>query len=674
MKPSKMDVGTRARALATLATAVALVLGVAGCPLQTPATNLGLAIAVSSASPLVGDTLTLTASSPNATLDLSAAQWTTSDATIVSLSSSTGAQITAVAGKVGTASLTVSSGGLTGAVTITVLGSAAGNVDLEGPTSLNLGDVATYIATVTNTAGMLIPAAVTWVASGTVAFATPGANTGASMQIRAVSAGPGAVTASAGGRSAQIAVKVTSMNGQLVVTQQDGTAFPSMLALGQTLTAKASLETGAGSSDATTAQWTSAGTCTLLGNSGATVSVEANAVGSCTLTATANGMSATATFMISTLSGIVITGDASPLPLGASRTFAAAAMAGGAAVSGVTITWSVVGAAVSIVPAGSQVMVTTNAVGSAMLVAMAQGMATASLALTVEPAMMQLAATNTNLLAGAGTTLTVTPLTTGGLAGAFASAAGVTLVGATGFSQVGAATLTTAGLVTFALDGATAASPDVSVTFANIASNSLAFTLATVASVTIVGPQGPVRVCSTIDLTADIEDARGQSIGGDVQVLWTDVSGVDALPEATNTTHVTASVTKLGTATIVATVEGVASPVFMSPSVPNSISVTAFSPATVAVGGTATTLVTILDVNGAAVAGIPLVHVSMMSADVTKVSVDAGAVMGSGFLFTATGVAAAPAPGIGVLATWTDGVTSANDVMSAQVPLVVTGP
>ena len=673
MKASKTNVGARARALATLATAAALVLGVTGCPLQTPATNLGLAIAVSSASPLVGDSITLTVSSPNAALDLSAAQWTTSDPTIVTLPSSTGAQVTAVAWKVGTVSVTVSSGGLTGAVTITVLGATAGNVDLEGPTSLNLGDVATYIATVTNTAGMLIPAAVTWVASGTVALATPGANTGASMQIRAVSAGPGAVTASAGRRSAQIAVKVTSMNGQLVVTQQDGTAFPSMLALGQTLTAKASLETGAGLSDATTAQWTSAGTCTLLGNSGATVSVEANAVGSCTLTATANGMSATATFTISSLSGIVITGDATPIPLGASRTFAAAAMAGGAAVSGVTITWSVVGAAISIVPAGSQVMVTTNAVGTAMLVAMVQGMATASLALTVEPAMMQLAATNTNLLAGAGATLTVTPLTTGGLAGTFASAAGVTLVGATGFSQVGAATLT-AGLVTFALDGATAASPAVSVTFANIASNSLAFTLATVASVTIVGPQGPVRVGSTIDLTADIKDARGQSIGGDVQVMWTDVSGVDALPEATNTTHVTASVTKLGTATIVATVEGVASPVFMSPSVPNSVSVTAFSPATVSVGGTATTLVTILDVNGAAVAGIPLAHVSMMSADVTKVSVDAGVVMGSGFLFTATGVAAAPAPGIGVMATWTDGVTPANDVMSAQVPLVVTGP
>jgi hypothetical protein len=347
-------------------------------------------------------------------------------------------------------------------------------------------------------------------------------------------------------------------------------------------------------------------------------------------------------------------------------------MAGSVAIPNVVVTWTTVGdAVVTIAPAGNTVVVTSTEVGSTMLVATVQGMVTATLPLTVAPATLQLQAASTRLLAGAGTTVTATPLGTDGLAGTFASAVGVTLVGATGFSTVGPATLTTSGLVTFALTGATASSPAVTATFSNVTSNAIAFSLATIGTVVIVGPQGPVRVGSGVELMASVKDSTGMPIGGDLEVLWTDMSGVYALPEATNTTSVMASVVKLGSATIVATVMGVSSPVFTSPSVPGSLGVTMFSPATVAVGGTATTLVTVLDTNGVVVPGVPLAAMSMMSADGTKVSVDAGVVMGDGFLFTATGLAAAAAPGVGVTATWTDG---ANPVMSAQQFLVVTGP
>ena len=676
MKASKMNVGGSASLAARLAALAALLGGAAGCPIQTPAVDLGsaneLAVTASSASPLVGQTVTLTVVPPKgATVDPSTAVWATKDDALVSLGASVGTTIMVTATQVWTATVTVTAGGLSGSVTITVLAAAAANVDLEGPTSVNLGSITTYLATVTDGAGNSLAATVAWVASGTVALATPGANTGSSMRILAVSPGNGAVTAAAGGRTAQIAVKVTSTNGQLVITQQDGTPFPSMLAFGQALTAKASLMSAAGASDAN-AQWTSVGTCTLIGSSGATVSIEATAVGSCAVTATANGMTANVTFTISNISGVTITGDTGPIVLGGARTYAAAVMAGGTVVPGVDVVWSTVGPSViTLVPSGNQVTVTSTAVGAEMLVATVQGMANASQLVTVEPATMQLQATATHLLAGAGATVTVTPLTMDGLAAQFATPIGTSLVGATGFTTVGAPMLTAAGLVTFSLTGATAASPAVSAIFANVSSNALAFSIATVASVAIQGPQGPVRVGSSVDLTAIIKDAMGMPIGGSVQVLWTDPSGVYALPEATNTTMVTANVVKLGTATVVATVMGVASPVFMSPSVPDSISVTALSPATVAVGGTATTLVTVLDGNGVAVPGIPLSQMSMMSADGTKVSVDAGVVMGNGFLFTATGLAAAPAPGVGLTATWSDGV---NDVMSGQVFLIVSGP
>jgi hypothetical protein len=679
MKASKMNVVGQASVAARLAALAALLCGAAGCPIQTPAVDLGsaseLAVTASSASPLVGQTLTLSVTPPvGSTVDPGAAVWATKDDTIVSLGTSVGSTIMVTADLVGTATVTVSAGGLSGSVTITVLAAAAANVDLEGPTSVSLGSIASYLATVTDGAGNRIAATVAWVASGAVKLATPGANTGSSMRIRAAAVGNGAVTAAAGGRVAQIAVKVTSTNGQLVITQEDGTPFPAMLAFGQALTAKSSLEAATGSTDVN-AQWTSVGTCALIGSSGTTVSVEAMTVGSCTVTATANGMSANVTFTISNISGVTIAGDTGPLVLGGTRTYKASVMAGGVPVPGVDVLWSVVGPSVmTIAPSGNQVAVAGTAVGAQMLVATVQGMANASQLVTVEPAMMQLQATTTHLLAGTGATVSVTPLTTGGLAAKFATPIGTSLVGATGFTTVSAPVLTAAGIVTFSLTGATAASPAVTAIFANISSNALAFSIASVASVAIQGPQGPVRVGSSVDLTAIIKDATGMPISGTVQVLWADPTGVYSLPEATNTAMVTANVAKLGTATVTATVMGVVSPVFMSPSVPDSISVTAPSPGTVAVNGTATSVVTVLDASGAAVPGIPLAQMSLTSADGTKVSVDTGVVMGSSFLFTATGLAAAPAPGVGLTATWTDGVDHEDDVMSGQVFLIVSGP
>ncbi|HEX4405891.1 MAG TPA: hypothetical protein VH560_13735 [Polyangia bacterium] len=676
MKASKLNVVGHAPMIARLVALVALVCGAAGCPIQTPAVDLGsasqLGVTASSASPLVGETITLSVTPPaGSTVDPATAVWATKDGTIVTLGSTAGSTIMVTADLVGTATVTVTAGGLSGSVTITVLAAAAANVDLVGPTSMSLGDVKTYLATVVDGDDNAIVATVAWVAKGSVALATPGANTGSSMRISAVSPGPGIVAAAAGGRTSSIAVMVTSTNGQLVIAQEDGTPFPSMLAFGQALTAKASLKSTAGSSDAN-AQWTSTGTCTLIGSSGATVSVEATTVGSCTVTAAANGMSANVTFTISNITGVTITGGTSPVVLGATRTYTASVMAGGVAVPGVTIQWTTVGPSVmTITPSGNQVAVTGTAVGAEMLVATVQGMSNASQVVTVEPASMQLQATSTRLLSGTGATVTVTPLTSAGLAAKFATPIGTTLAGATGFTTVSVPVLTAAGLVTFSLSGANADSPAVTALFGDISSNALAFSLASVASVAIQGPDGPVRVGSSVDLTAIIKDAAGMPIAGSVQVMWADPTGVYVLPEATNTTMVTANVAKIGTASITATVMGVVSPVFTSPSVPNSITVTAPTPGTVAVNGTATSVVTVLDANGAAVPGIPLSQMSLMSADGTKVSVDAGVVMGSGFLFTATGLAAAPAPGIGLTATWSDGV---NDVMSGQVFLIVSGP
>jgi hypothetical protein len=641
----------------------------AGCPLQTPTFEVissGLAITVSSGAPLVGQTIKLDVL-PAMGADLSAATWTTSDAQILSLTSSVGSSVMAMAVKPGFATVTVKAGSLRGAVAITALASI-GEVDLVGPTSLTVGADATYSATVTDATGRKINATVTWDASGTVEFATPGGNTGSSMRIHAKAAGAGAVTAQAGGRSAQIAVKVSESSGQLVITRSDGTAIPATVAAGEALTVEASYATT--NEPASDARWTAEGVCKLLGSSGGTLSVQATGSGACTLTATAKGMQATATFQIVSVTGVAIKGDTTtPLALGETRTFTAMGLAGMLESGAVGVTWSSPGSLVLMLqPASTQVQVTGVEVGTATLVASLPGNLSTMVSLTVAPTAIQLSASGSHVLAGAGTTVTAKAFGPMGKAGVFASAGIVTLAGATGFATVGPGVLQADGTVTFALGNAQAASPAVTASFAGVTSNSLSFSLAQVAGVTIMGPMGPVRVGSGVDFTAVPVDSTGARIDGDLAATWSDATGVYQFP-ATTTVRVTANAVKLGTASIVATVMGVASPPFESPAQPGSVSMTAFSPTSVAVGGKATALVTIFDAGGSPIPNVPLSQVSVAADDGTKVSFDAGAVMGMGFLFTATGLAPTSAAGVNATPTWTDGK---YPVMGASVPLVVT--
>ncbi|HVU52485.1 MAG TPA: hypothetical protein VHL80_17445 [Polyangia bacterium] len=660
--------------------AAALVLGglaLGGCPLQTPSAGVvtpGLSIEVSSGAPLVNDTITLTAMSAGG-VDLGSATWTASNPQILSLSASKGASISATALKSGLATVTVTAGALRGAVAITVLDSI-GDVAIQGPTSMTKGTDATYTATVTDATGRTVNAAVAWVVSppggGVLALATPGSNTGSSIQVHAAGVGDGAVTAAAGGRAAQVAVKVAATSGTLVITSADGTPVPTFVAVGSPLTVQASYE--ATSELAADARWTATGTCMPIGTSGASVSVEPMGSGTCTLTASAKGMQATATFQIVSITDVEILGDGTtPLAVGDTRTFNAVGLAGTMETGAVAVTWSTGGPVLSLQPGATAVKVTGTEIGTATLTATVSGAIMKTIDVTVAPASIKLAATGARVLAGAGTTLTAAPLDAGGKTVIFASADGVTVAGATGFGSVGVPTLQTDGTVTVALGDAKADSAAVTVSFGGVTSNALAFTVAQIATVVVMGPQGPIRMGSSADFTAVPTDGMGARIDGDVAATWTDSTGVYQFPAANGTLLVTANAVKLGTSAIVATVGGISSTPYASPVQPASIGITAFSPTSIAVGGTATTTVTVLDAGGQPIPGVPLSQVSLMADDGTKVSFDAGAVVGAGatlgYLFTATGLAATPAKGVSVQATWTDGM---YPVQSTQVPLVVT--
>src|SRR5262249_39646676 len=146
--------------------------------------------------------------------------------------------------------------------------------------------------------------------------------------------------------------------------------------------------------------------------------------------------------------------------------------------------------------------------------------------LTVAPTAIQLSAPGSHVLAGSGTTVTAKAFGPMGKSGVFASAAGITLAGATGFGSVGAGVLQADGTVTFALGNAQSSSPAVTASFLGVTSNSLSFSLAQVAGVTILGPMGPIRVGSSVDFTAVPVDSKGARIDGDLAATWSDSTGV----------------------------------------------------------------------------------------------------------------------------------------------------
>jgi hypothetical protein len=655
------------------ALAAALLLGLAGCPLQTPAVGLvtpGLSIDVSSGAPLVNEPITLTASFPLGGVDLSSATWTTSSAQILALSSTKGASISATAVAAGDATVIVTAGALRGAVTITVLDSAP-DIAIVGPTSMTAGTDATYSATVTNALGSKISATVTWAVSppggGVLVFETQGSNTGSSIQVHAAGTGDGFVTAAAGGRAAQVAVKVSETSGPLVLTKPDGTPVPSVVAAGSPFPVQASYQVT--SELANDAHWAATGTCMLVGGSGSSLSVVPMGSGTCTITATAKGMQATATFQIVSITSIMVVGDRGPIAIGSSRTFMAIGLAGMMETGPAVVSWSTAGPALSLMAGASEVKVMGAEVGTGPLVATMTGLAPVTFDLTVAPVAIKISAPGSSVLSGAGTTVIATAVGAGGKALPFAGADGVTIAGTTGFGSAGTGVLQNDGTVTFALGQATAASPAVTVSFGGVTSNALAFTVAQVAKVAVMGPQGPIRMGSGADFRALPMDAMGAPIAGNVAATWDDPTGVYQFPPANGTLLVTANAVKLGTSAIVATVGGISSMPYASPVQPSSIGITAFSPTSIGVGGSATTTVTVLDTGGQPIPGVPLSQVSIMADDGTKVSFDAGVLTNMGFVFTATGLAQTPAKGVNVQATWTDGMFP---VQSTQVPLVVT--
>jgi hypothetical protein len=646
--------------LANLGLLAGLLLGLGGCPLQTPAAEVfltgqaGIDVTASAVSPTVNQTITLTASPHGAAvINTSSATWSTSDSSVVSLNGGAGASITAVAHKIGSATITASAGGATGSVKITVI-AQVGNVEVTGATSLDLGAESTYTAAVTDLSGKTIAAPVTWSAVGSVQV-SGSAGTATTQKIRASALDMGTVSATAGNRTGAIQVNVSLGNATLSVAQADGTAFPTSIAGDQQVVARAQWEgQNKVKAAATDAQWSATGACSLGTSQGAQAQVIGNGSGTCTVTASSRGKTAKTMFNVVTVTAIKVTGDTTgALKLGASRTFTAVAMADATEVASVPVTWSQSNGALALAqgPSGT-VTVTGAAVGQAMLTA-SVGAVTKPVTFGVDPVSLEIAASGTRVLMGGGATITVTPKGAS-TAGKFLAASGVALTGATGFDTVGAPVLTGQGLVTFTLSNATAESPSVKATYGTVTSNALAFSLSTVGTVVVSGPASPVRVGAKLDLSVTVKDNQGMTIAGGVPVTWADANGVLTVPSSTDIFSASATVSKLGASSLVATVRGVASAPYVVSAVPGMVILAAFQPTSVPVGGTATAAISVTDTNGVAISGITAAQLSVTSGDTSKVTVGSPTAVGQAFQVTATGVAVTGSP-IALTAKWSNG-------------------
>jgi hypothetical protein len=652
MTSKVMMMKTRFAALGLLST---MLLGLSGCPLQTSAVAVGVsggAITISGqTSPAVKQNFVLTATAKDASTSLVGAMWTSSDPATVEIVSSTGATASLSAKKVGQVTITVRAGDKSGTTTVTVIQSVK-EILVEGPLSLNLGDEPTYTAKVTDDSGKTVTVPVSWNAVGSVELV--GSSSPGKVKTRAL--GAGSVSASAGGMTGTAAVNVLLGEGKLAVAQPDGSAFPAMIASGQSVSARAQYSAKSAKVDATDAQWSVTGGCTLLSSSGANVQVRGNTSGTCTVTVSARGMTAMASFSVITVTAIKITGDTtSVLKLGATRMLTAVAQAGTTDIASVPVVWTQTNGAVTVSQTGNVARVTGAGVGQAALRATV-GAVVQNVAFAVEPVSLEIASPGLSVVMGGGATVTVTPKGMNASSGKFITADGVALTGASGFTSVGPATLTDQGLVTFALTGATAGSPSVKATFGAVTSNALAFTLATVTKVVVMGPVGPVRVGSDVKLEVLVTDAQNMPIAeGGLPVTWADASGTLTLPAMSDGFSVNAVVAKLGTTSVVATVKGIASAPYAFPGVPNSVIMSEFTPGSIPVGGTATATIEVRDTKGNAIPGVPASEVTVTSADPTKVTVSAAVANGNVFTVTATGVAAAGAPGVGLTAKWMRG-------------------
>jgi predicted RNA-binding protein with TRAM domain len=283
-------------------------------------------------------------------------------------------------------------------------------------------------------------------------------------------------------------------------------------------------------------------------------------------------MKATVTFEIVNITSLNIAGDTSSFFIGETRTFTATVAGTSPDAAGVVVQWNDVSMAGQTSPAfdvelaGNSVTVNAIAVGDLTLVARA-GQAIAQLSCNVLASSIQITASSTYVRAGAAMAINAKAFGPGGVPCSIAGFAEMQVSDGGCLGNSGGGVAEADGSVTFMLHAGEGDCPSVTVTDVAIVSNAISFTVDKVASVVIQGPADPVTVDTMVMLRAVPLDAAGVPFDTGLFATWTDKSGIYMFT-VTGALETWAMAYMPGTANIVATVNGVQSPPFVTQAVP----------------------------------------------------------------------------------------------------------
>ncbi len=568
-------------------------------------------VAPASVALLVGESGTLVATAKDAagnTLAGRVPTWSSSAVGIATVSA--GGIVTAVG--IGTATITARIEGRSAAAIATVSAVPVASVVVTpSSASLVVGQTSTLTATPRDAGGAaLVGRSLSWSSSqpAVATVSTAGA-------VTAVAPGTATISATTEGQTGTSVIAVSVVPVAAVTLSPTSAA----LTLGQTTTLVATgRDAGGNPLGGRPVTWTStASTVATVSTAGIVTAV---GIGSATITARIEGVSASAAITVTPIpvASVAVSPATAGLVVGQTASLTATPRdAGGGTLTGRSVTWTSSQLGVATVSASGTV--TAIAPGVANISATVEGrVGSAVIAVSVVPvAAVALNPASAGLTVGQTTTLVATGR----------DAAGNTLPGRlTTWSSTAStvATVSTAGLVT----GIGVGSATISATIEGISANAtITVSAVPVASVIVSPATASLVVGQTQTLTASPRDAAGAALSGRT-IVWT------SSQPAVATVSVGGVVTAVaaGTASVTATVEGrTGSTAIVVSTIPvASVGVTPSSVA-LTVGDTRTVTATVRDAAGNPLAGR---SVSWSSADLTIVTVSPGG------LITAVGAGA----------------------------------
>ena len=503
--------------------------------------------------------------------------WSVKDSSIVSVSP---AGVVTARG-VGSTQVAASAGGVSAIAVVTVLPPPVATVVVQPATvSLVAGGTATLTARVSDASGATLDRVVTWTSDHPEIASVTDAGV-----LTATSPGTATITAQSEGKSGTAIITVSRASvASLGITP--GTAS---LVVGDAVALVATPKDASGTvlTDRTVTWSSSAPGVATVSSTGVVAGV---APGSATITATSEGVSATATVVVS----LVPVGSVAVLPSTASvtagQTVALSATVrdtAGRVVTDRIVSWTSSDTHVAIVSATG--VVTGVAAGTAVITASSEGKSGTSTITVVAPAIesVTLAPSSDTVQVGDNVTLTATVKD---VTGAVVTDRSVTWAS----SNVAVATVSTGGIVT----GRSAGTAVITATSGGRSGSATVLVIPVpVGSVTVSPASATLVPSQLLTLSAEVRDANGVVVT-DRSVAWTSSNTAVATVSGTGIVSAVAP----GTTTITATSEGRTGTASISV-VPMPVGSVTVSPtsAEVTVGQAVTLSATVRDTSGAVV-------------------------------------------------------------------------